>query len=491
MEAEFRLHMEMRAEDLVRSGLTPAEAARRARLEFGSAESFKDRGRDARGLRWFDSLRFSMLDLKLGGRMLVKHPALTVIGTIAVAFAIAVGTVAFEIGTRSRSRRIPLPDGDAIVVLRNWHVQDNGPVGASRRDYARWKSDVTTVTDLGAIEVHDRNVAWDANAGESVTVADVTASTFAMTRVPALQGRTLLPNRRTRRRRTRHRDRIRVLAKQARWRRGRCRPCHPRQRNAHENRRRDAARLRISAAAMASGVRCISSGFPRQRLVFLRRWTSGAGPHPRRSKRRVGGDRRRDGDDVSGHTQVSALAGRLAAERGLANWPAKRRWSVGAVNVFLVMLIALVCGNVALLLFARAASRQTEIVVRTALGASRGRLITQLFAEALVLCAVGAVVGLVASRFVLRGRGRLTKGRKVRCRSGSAPRCRRRRFICDRADAVRGGHRRRRPRAQSDVGRCGRAAPRDVERRRRAAVRRRVDRHHRRADRVHDDASGA
>jgi len=66
MEAEFRLHMDLRAEELVRTGLTPAEAARRARLEFGSAPSFTDRGRDARGLRAFDSLRFSVLDLRLG-----------------------------------------------------------------------------------------------------------------------------------------------------------------------------------------------------------------------------------------------------------------------------------------------------------------------------------------------------------------------------------------------------------------------------------------
>ncbi|HWJ16818.1 MAG TPA: permease prefix domain 1-containing protein, partial [Gemmatimonadaceae bacterium] len=61
MDAEFRLHMELRAEDLMRAGSTPAEAARQARLEFGSAPSFTDRGRDARGLRAFDSLRFSML----------------------------------------------------------------------------------------------------------------------------------------------------------------------------------------------------------------------------------------------------------------------------------------------------------------------------------------------------------------------------------------------------------------------------------------------
>ena len=141
----------------------------------------------------FDSLRFSVLDLKLGGRMLAKHPGLTVIGTIAVAFAIAVGTVAFEVITQALFPTIPLPNGGAIVALRNWHIEASGPVAASRRDYALWTRDLTTVTDLGAIVARDRNVALDAGAGESVAVADVTASTFAMTRVPALMGRTLLP----------------------------------------------------------------------------------------------------------------------------------------------------------------------------------------------------------------------------------------------------------------------------------------------------------
>jgi hypothetical protein len=125
MDAEFRLHMDLRAEELMRAGLTSAEAARQARLEFGSTASFRDRGRDARGLRAFDSLRFSMLDLRLGGRMLVKHPALTVIATIAVAFAIAVGTVGFEIARQALWPTIPLAEGNAIVALRNWNVADN------------------------------------------------------------------------------------------------------------------------------------------------------------------------------------------------------------------------------------------------------------------------------------------------------------------------------------------------------------------------------
>jgi putative ABC transport system permease protein len=54
-----------------------------------------------------------------------------------------------------------------------------------------------------------------------------------------------------------------------------------------------------------------------------------------------------------------------------------------------------------MLLFARAVSRERELLVRAALGASRGRLIMQLFAEALLLCAVGAVVGLMVAHFVL------------------------------------------------------------------------------------------
>ena len=191
MEAEFRLHMELRAEDLMRAGSTAAEAARQARLEFGSAPSFRDRGRDARGLRAFDSLHFSMLDLRLGGRMLVKHPALTVIGTIAVAFAIAVGTVGFEIARQALWPTIPLPNGNAIVALRNWNVADNESVLASRRDYEMWRDGLSTITDLSAVEVEERSVAVGAGLGQPETVANVTASTFALTRVPALMGRTL------------------------------------------------------------------------------------------------------------------------------------------------------------------------------------------------------------------------------------------------------------------------------------------------------------
>jgi hypothetical protein len=80
-----------------------------------------------------------------------------------------------------------------------------------------------------------------------------------------------------------------------------------------------------------------------------------------------------------------------------------RNFSVGLTlaNIFLVMLVIVVSANVALLMFARAASRETEIGVRNALGASRGRIVAQLFVEALALAGVSVVLGLVVVRYAI------------------------------------------------------------------------------------------
>jgi predicted permease len=91
----------------------------------------------------------------------------------------------------------------------------------------------------------------------------------------------------------------------------------------------------------------------------------------------------------------------LSLPDAVSDLPEAAALGLASINVFLVLLGALLCGNVGMLLFARAVSRERELLVRAALGASRGRLIMQLFAEALVLCAVGAVGGLMVARVVL------------------------------------------------------------------------------------------
>ena len=400
MEAEFRLHMDLRAEELVRAGLTPAEAARRARLEFGSAPSFTDRGRDARGLRAFDSLRFSVLDLKLGGRMLVKHPALTVIATIAVAFAIAVGTVGFEIARQALWPTIPLPDGNAIVALRNWNVADNASVPASRRDYELWRDGLSTITDLSAVEVEERSIAVGAGPGQPETVANVTASTFALTRVPALMGRTLLEAD------ERGDAEEVVVVGYDFW------------KNKLDGAADAVGRvIRISGTPVTIvGVMPRGYGFPQRngvwRPLHLERI-----PEASPSLRYVFGRLAPGHPREEATAQVAAIGARaatmfpetrknvrlqvLSLPDAVSDLPDAAALVLASINVFLVLLAALLCGNVAMLLFARAVSRERELLVRAALGASRGRLIMQLFAEALLLCAVGAVVGLMVARFVL------------------------------------------------------------------------------------------
>jgi hypothetical protein len=74
---EFRHHIALRAEDLVRGGVPVAEAARRAHLEFGHFEGLREEARASRGLGSLDRLPFSWLDVEFGVRMLRKVPGLS------------------------------------------------------------------------------------------------------------------------------------------------------------------------------------------------------------------------------------------------------------------------------------------------------------------------------------------------------------------------------------------------------------------------------
>jgi predicted permease len=332
--------------------------------------------------------------------MLVKHPALTVIATIAVAYAIAVGTVGFEIARQALWPTIPLPDGNAIVALRNWNVADNAGVPASRRDYELWRGGLSTITDLSAVEVEERSIAVGAGPGQPETVANATASTFALTRVPALMGRTLLEAD------ERGGAQEVVVVGYDFW----------------KDKLGGAADavgrvIRISGTPVTIvGVMPPGYAFPQRngvwRPLHLERIPESS-PSLSYVFGRLAPGRSRD----ETRAQVAAIGARaatmfpetrknvrlqvLSLPEAVSDLPDMAALMLASINVFLVLLAALLCGNVAMLLFARAVSREQELLVRAALGASRRRLIMQLFAEALLLCALGAVVGLVVARYVL------------------------------------------------------------------------------------------
>jgi hypothetical protein len=80
------------------------------------------------------------------------------------------------------------------------------------------------------------------------------------------------------------------------------------------------------------------------------------------------------------------------------------KYVLQSARLLIGLLLVAICVNVAILVYARITTRQSEIAVRAALGASRPRIVSQLFGEAVVLSALGAavgllIVGLIASRF--------------------------------------------------------------------------------------------
>src|SRR6476659_2166197 len=100
-------------------------------------------------------LRGLSLDVRLGLRLLVKHLGLTVVGTIAMAFAIWSGIVAFEFYTQIMRPARPLAGGDRIVGIVMVDTATRGERALTLHDFVAWREALTSVPDLAAYR--DRN----------------------------------------------------------------------------------------------------------------------------------------------------------------------------------------------------------------------------------------------------------------------------------------------------------------------------------------------
>src|SRR5215211_7850000 len=96
------------------------------------------------------SLRFSWLDFKVGVRILARYPGLTLVGTVAIAVAITLGTLYFGAVNKWQNPRLPIPNADRVVSIRNWDVNAFRTEGRILNDFAAWRAQVRTVDHLGA-----------------------------------------------------------------------------------------------------------------------------------------------------------------------------------------------------------------------------------------------------------------------------------------------------------------------------------------------------
>jgi predicted permease len=402
MDREFRQHIELETEQLMRArGLPPEEARRQALVAFGGVEMHKEALRDGRGLAWLGGFA---LDLKLAARLLARYPWLTVVGGAAMAFGIAAGVGAFELRTQFLNPSLPLDEGSRIVGVRNWDASRNRSASTTSVDLATWRDQLTLIQDVSAVSTFRRNLITTDGRSEAVAVAAMSASAFRVTRVSPLLGRTL------------------VEADEGPG-------APPVVVIGH-----DVWTTRFSADARVVG-RLVRLGreqatvvgvmperfaFPAAQSLWvpLRDEASGSaradGP-----ELLIFGRLARDASRTRAQAELSTVGARIATDSPATHaqlrpqlvpftWlmfdPENMDLRVGLVlgNAFVIMLLVLVSANVALLMFARAATRQTEIAVRSALGAGRGRIVMQLFVEALVLAAVAVAAGLAAARIGLR-----------------------------------------------------------------------------------------
>src|SRR5687768_17684998 len=149
IDNEIRFHIEMETDRLVREQkLDRDEARRRALVSFGGVQQHRETLREGRGTSWLNGMS---LDLKLGSRMLVKYPGLTIVGGLAMAFGIWFGAVTFEMFGIVTTTKLPLPDGDRIAEIYVQDTKANKPEWKALYDFQLWRSSLRSVTDLGEI----------------------------------------------------------------------------------------------------------------------------------------------------------------------------------------------------------------------------------------------------------------------------------------------------------------------------------------------------
>jgi putative ABC transport system permease protein len=393
LDEELNCFLEMAAEEKIKQGMSREDALRAVRLERGNLAVTKDLVRDA---RWESLIETSWQDLRFGARILRKNPGFTAIAVMILALGIGANTAIFNVIQTVVLQPLPFADPDLLVWL-NGKMPQTDDAGVSPADFLDYRDGNRSFEQMAGISqvvmAGPSNLSGD--KPEQVMMSLVSAGFFDTLRVPLLLGRDFQKNDEAV-----NTSQVVILGNGI-WERD-----FGADRNIIGRNIRLDEQSRTVVGVLSSDVPLISQAqiwLPTPRLHFLMHLRGG-------HFLKVIGRLKPGVTSPQAQADLDAIAHQLA-ERYLdtdQGWSLRQRSLrevlIGPVRPVLRviwaaagLLLLIACTNLANLLLARSVGRQREFAVRTALGATRIRIIRQALAETMILVLAGGALGALAA----------------------------------------------------------------------------------------------
>jgi putative ABC transport system permease protein len=394
---ELRHHLDLAIEDNLRRGMTPADARAEAMRRVGSLTKLQDQSYDVRGGGVIEA---TIRDARFAMRMMWRQPGFTSVALLTIALGIGATATIFGVAHGVLLKPLPYPEADRLAMVwmtnarinlrEDWHslpnIEDYRAANSTFEEIAVYNSAATSLTGNG-----------DA---QRLTGARSSANLFSVLGVSPAKGRVF----------TDEEDRPEqdavVVISHGLW--TRVFGADP---NILGRKVEFSGRSREVIGVMPEGF-----GFPQPTTDF---WVPNA---PREQLRTSRGSlwlmaigRLKPGVTVArAQADLDPIAKDIVArfpnQEGYGIYVvgyhdqlvARTRPAIMALLGAVAFLLLIACVNVANLLLSRAAVREREIALRTAIGAGRGRLIRQLLTESAVLAAIGGVLGIAVAWAGLR-----------------------------------------------------------------------------------------